>query len=227
MLPQLKFESQKQMKNIYATLLAFMALSAVTHSHANVIFQDDFNAENAGAGALNYSAFSNWKVSGGTVDLNGKGFFDFYPLNGLFVDLDGSTSNPGNISARFAIPSGQYQLRFDLGGSTRGDTNQVVAIVGREQCFSAQNICVWTRIFEELFEKQSPDPLAPVTRTFNTSGAADGILVFENAGGDNSGAILDNVSLERIGPALVSEPPALPLIGTILLGQMLWRRRRL
>lgn len=215
------------MKNIYTTLLTILALSAFAHSHANVIFQDNFNAENGGVGTLNYSTFGNWKVSGGTVDLIGNGFFDFYPGNGLSVDLGGSTNDPGNIAARFAIPSGQYELRFDLGGSTRGDTNQVVAIVGQEQCFPALNICVHTRLFEELFEKQSPDPLAPVTRTFNTSGATNGILIFENAGGDNFGAILDNVSLERIGPALVSEPPVLPLIGTILLGQMLWRRRRL
>ena len=43
------------------------------------ILEDDFNSENQGAGMLNYSDFANWDTAKGTVDLIGRGFWDFFP----------------------------------------------------------------------------------------------------------------------------------------------------
>ena len=73
-----------------------------------------------GTAALNYDAFINWTVTGGTVDLQGNGSFDFMPGNGLYVDLSGSghaSPSLGRMVSRvpFSITSGhQYRLSLKL-----------------------------------------------------------------------------------------------------------------
>ena len=44
---------------------------AAAPAHAAVLFLDSFNTENGGVGTLNYSAFQNFSISNGTVDLIG------------------------------------------------------------------------------------------------------------------------------------------------------------
>ena len=83
-----------------------------------------------GEGALNYNrhhSFINWDVTGGDVDLIGNGFFDFLPGNGLYVDLAGSNSTPGNIingrmvsNSPFTLTAGHsYRLSVMLAGNQR------------------------------------------------------------------------------------------------------------
>ena len=87
---------------------------------------DNFNTENGGVGALNYTGFANWDVNGGgTVDLIGNSSFDFYPGNGLYVDLDGSSSNAGVLTTKSLFAPGNYALSFKLGGSQRGTPESV------------------------------------------------------------------------------------------------------
>lgn len=72
------------------------AVSFATAAQADIVYQDDFNSENGGTGALNFSSFTLWNVTDGGVDLVGNGFYDGYPGNGLYVDLTGSYgSDPG------------------------------------------------------------------------------------------------------------------------------------
>lgn len=152
------------------------------------LFEDDFDAENAGVGVLNYTGFANWGVTDGTVDLIGNGFFDFYPGNGLYVDLDGSTDDAGILTTTmtFALPEGSYELSFDLGGSQRGDSNDVTVTLGG--------------LYTDTFTLASADPLSTVSVPVAVpAGGALVTLSFENAGGDNVGAIVDNVSLASIG----------------------------
>ncbi|SFE72583.1 hypothetical protein [Nitrosomonas sp. Nm166] len=84
------------------------------------IFSDDFNKD---ALALNQTVFKGgWTVSGGAVDLIGKGdpFFDFPLLsgNGRYVDLDGSMNQAGSFQKELSLTGGQeYKLTFDLAGS--------------------------------------------------------------------------------------------------------------
>jgi len=69
-------------------------------SHASVLYFDDFNAEHGGAGTLNFTGFSKgWAVTKGSVDLIGNGFYDFFPGNGLFIDLDGTTGHAGTLTS--------------------------------------------------------------------------------------------------------------------------------
>jgi hypothetical protein len=170
------------MRNLLVCAVAGGVLASSAFADT-VIFQDNFNAEHGGTGILNYNAFANWTVSDGTVDLIGNGFFDFFPGNGLYVDLDGSTGNAGTMTttSSLGLSAGMtYILQFDLGGSMRGDVNTAEVNV------SVSN-------FNESFTFNSDMPLTHITRTFVANG--DGFLSFAGSGGDNIGLILDNVQV--------------------------------
>jgi hypothetical protein len=182
---------------VAATALLCLGASA----NAGIIFSDNFDGENGGTGALNYSGFANWTVSDGTVDLIGNGLFDFLPGNGLYIDLDGSTSNAGTITATFALAPGDYVLSFDLAGNQRNNAAESVAVL------------VETAIFSETFSLSKSDPFTTFTRLFSVDSAMTVSLSFGGAGGDNIGMLLDNVSV-----ASVPEPATLALLGLCLLG---------
>lgn len=169
-------------------------------------FSDNFDGENGGVALLNFGGFANWTVSDGTVDLIGNGGFDLLPGNGLYVDLDGSTFNSGVLrSVGILLNPGTYELRFDLAGSQRGDVNTVnVALEGT----------AWT----DSYTLNSSAPfLTYASGVFAVAVPTTVNIRFENLGGDQSGALLDNV---RIVPA----PGALALAGAA--GLMAGRRRR-
>lgn len=78
----------------------------------------------ANKGQLNYTAFANWNVVGGFVDLQGNCFFDYLPGNGLYVDLISGAQPSGADNGRlviktpFAIKSGHsYRISVDLAGN--------------------------------------------------------------------------------------------------------------
>jgi hypothetical protein len=173
-----------RMRNPLAALLAILFVLVGTQMvFADTIFQDDFNPENSGNGALNYNNFTNWTVSGGTVDLIGNGYYDFYPDNGLYVDLDGSTGQAGVLATRMIFAPGTYQLSFDLGNSPYGASNDV-------------NIRLGLGDFATTITRQVGDPLQLFT--YNVTITTAGSLTFYNLGGDNIGAILDNVKVSSV-----------------------------
>jgi hypothetical protein len=194
--------------NRFAAAVLAITVTSVT-AHATTLFSDNFNSEHGGVGALNYNGFANWTVSGGTVDLIGNGFFDFYPGNGLYVDLDGSTRQAGTMtSSSLTLGPGSYVLSFDLGGSQRGDVNTVhVSILGTA--------------VSQTYTENSSDPLALHTISFTLLAPVAANLVFHNDGADNIGAILDDVTLSRVpdGGTTIS------LLGCALLGLAALRRK--
>ncbi len=188
-----------------ATGAALLTVGVAQPSQAAVVFSDNFDTENSGNGALNFNGFTKWTVEGGTVDLIPVGSrFDFYPGNGLYVDLDGSTNKPGVLTTKASFGPGSYILSFLLGGSTLGTTEEVTVSFGT---------------FSEVFSVPSTNPLTLITRAINLGGS-DNKLSFANAQGSpsNIGAILDDVTITA-----VPTPALLP--GLIGLGVAALRRK--
>jgi hypothetical protein len=178
------------MKILSACALA--ATIAVTSAsvQGQVLLSDSFNSENGGFGALNYDDFANWTVAnsasqGGTVDLIGNGFFDFYPGNGLYIDLLGSGNGvPGLLKSKKTfsfVPNVDYTLSFDLAGSARGIDNHVDVGLGS--------------LFSQTYFLPSSQGYTLDTYSFTVSADTTANLTFQNVEPGDEGAILDNVSL--------------------------------
>ena len=200
----------KQVVSFFAA--ALLSLGA----NAGVIFIDDFNTEAgaAGASSLNYTGFSNWTVSGGTVDVvantNGWGI-TCAGGNGKCVDLDGSTGNAGILtSSLLSLGAGTYSLSFDISGNQRrGAADSFTLALGG--------------YLNESFNLSAAAPWQTVTRTFTVLGDTANNIIFNHAGGDNIGIMLDNVSLSKVD---VPEPGTIALLGLGLIGLGFARRRQ-
>ena len=134
----------------------------------------------------------------GSVDLIGNGFADFFPGNGLYLDLDGSTFNAGTLvsKAAFMFDSNQMvELSFDLLGE-----NSVVGVGNNTVIVSLGSL------FEETF---SVADTGTITRNFTVAELTTANLVFNHAGGDQGGLILDSVMLSVEQPESVPEPSSL------------------
>lgn len=178
-----------------------------------ILFQDNFNAENGGYAALNYSGFNNWNVTDGSVDLIGNDSWDFHPGNGLYVDLDGSTSNAGVLTTKASFTylfNKWYRLDFDLGRSQpyNGDNEVTVIVSFVNTSYTIYDIEPLTSYSIKFFDDGTSGP------------AIVGAISFSNAGGDNIGAVLDNVTLTQ-----VPEPTTLLLLGLGLIGLAGMRRK--
>jgi hypothetical protein len=162
-------------------LSAALLLLAATSSRADLL--DNFNSENGGVGQLDYSAFANFHIAntgaGGTVDLIGNGFFDFYPGNGLYIDLDGSGNGvPGLLTTNQTFAPGTYTLSFDLAGSARGEDEHVAVNFGP---------------YSQTYFLPSDQGYTLFTQTVTLTAPAQ--LSFQNSESGDVGAILDNVSV--------------------------------
>jgi hypothetical protein len=184
-------------------------LAGACSANAQIVFSDTFDADTQG---LNKASFlGGWSVSDGTVDVVGTGFFDLYPGNGNYVDLDGSTGNAGVFSKALDLTAGvTYTASFFLGGSRRGDSNLVDVDFGSSLA---------------SFTLASSDPLAERSIAFTPGSSGSYSLSFANAGGDNLGAILDNVV---VSTAVIPEPEtyALMLAGLGAVAFVSRRRRK-
>jgi len=197
-------------KSLYFTTI-FLFIFGLAMTSPAALLSDNFNTENGGVGVLNYAGFSNWNVSNGTVDLIGNGFFDFFPANVLYVDLDGSTGDAGILTTKnsYTFNNGtNYQLSFDLAGSQRGSTETV-------------NITLGSLIIDSK-TLSSSDPFTTFTYFFTGDGSS-AALSFSNVGGDDLGALLDNVNLDVVQG--VPEPATLLLVGGGLISLVGLRRK--
>lgn len=197
---------------LFSAVLGVLLAADPRTASADLIFSDNFNSENGGNGVLNYTAFANWTVSDGTVDLIGNGYFDFQPGYGLYVDMDGSTGNAGKLlsSPVFNLNPGKYELRFDLAGNHRNNANEMVSVQVALGSLASQT---YTLARDDDFQ-QFVLPFSVIT-----AGAIP--ITFEGTGGDNIGMLLDNVQLVAV-PA-----PGVALLMGLGIGLVGWFKRRL
>ncbi len=184
--------------------LAILA-AAVSTANASTVFSDDFDSNALGLNATP----TGWSVNDGSVDIIGDPiFYDFLPGNGKYIDLDGSTGDAGVLSKTLSLTGGKtYVASFDLAGNQRGGDDTGTVTFGTS---------TWTYTglaSASPFTLYSLSFLAPITGNYNLS--------FANAGGDNVGALLDNVKVTA-----TPIPAAIWLFGSALAGLVGVSRRK-
>ena len=191
-------------------VLAAVLLSAAGAANAVTItiFSDNFDADVNGLNTVSF--VGGWSVANGTVDTIGSPppFFDLIPGNGHYIDLDGTTRDAGEFSKALLLTGGvTYTASFDLAGSHRGDRNIVDVAFG-------------TTV--NTYTLASADPLGTASLVFTPGATGLYSLSFANRGGDNVGALLDNVSVTTVVP----EPSTYALMLAGLAGMGAVARRR-
>lgn len=200
------------MKHLFASAALVAGIALASSASAGVVLSDNFNSDTQGLNWSGDSVFNSVSAgSNASTDLIGTGFFDLYPGNGNYVDLDGSSGNgntptAGKLESILTFGAGTYTLSFDLGGNARGAANQTTVVSLGGTTIASLDLA-------------SSDALTNHTFTFTTAG---GTLTFADLGpSDQQGNILDNVSLSA-----VPEPAtwAMMLLGFFGLGAMLRSR---
>ena len=153
-----------------------------------VVFRDDFNAENGMVSRANYDHFAQWEVVSGSVDLTGTYPFEMLgPGHGMYVDLDGATEHGGTLRTRreLALTPGDYLLSFSLAGCQRVSVPNTV------------HVSLGT-VYSESFTLPTYTPLRRYVRRIHVSRPVAAHIQFVQDGGDNFGALLDDVELLRV-----------------------------
>lgn len=189
----------RHLRSLVASAAVLLALGAGS-AEAAVIFSDNFNSEPVGVPA---TSLMNFNIVSGSVDVIGAGSgFDFYPGNGRYLDLDGTTgasNDPASqIASKTLFGPGTYTISFDLGGSQRNDgINSTLVSLGN----SSQTYSLLSTAGLSMFTLTATVTGAPAALTFTELGASD-----------NIGNILDNVRVSS-----VPLPASAPMFGAALL----------
>ena len=172
------------------TLLTLFGLLCALHGSAGaqtVVFEDNFDDEPLGE---TITSLTNWTVTAGNVDVIGSGFYDFYPGNEHYLDMDGTRENATIQSTAISLVPGTYQLSFRIGNNPLSPGgNGVDVSLGTlfSQSFSAQSAL-------------TPTTVEIVVRTSTTAN-----LVFQETGPvDSGGSVLDAVVLTFNRPLVVA-----------------------
>ncbi len=207
-------------KAFYAATLA-ATLAASASNAATVVFEEDFSDDLAtitpsgpnGSSRLNFDGFDQFSVSDGTVDIIQSGTFSINcATGGACVDLDGSTGNSGlfsSISLTF-LAGADYTLSASLSGNQRnnGTETGTYGITG---------------IFSAAFSVTG-DAFTTLSNSFSVGADTVGSIFFQNDGGDNVGAVLDQVSLSVDMAPVPLPASALLMVGAV--GGLAGLRRR-
>ncbi|NOX59975.1 MAG: PEP-CTERM sorting domain-containing protein [Planctomycetes bacterium] len=210
-----------------STVLAWVLVSGVlsTGAEGSVVFVDNFDGENGGTPTTNFNGYSNWTTTVGSTDLIGSGFFDVYPGNGLYVDLDGTTSEAGTLESTANIPltTGQYLFEFDL-----GDTNFLPGSPGTPNGMTVTLFDSGGGVLASAnFDSSDTAANMMLTQSIPFDSVSDTGLTIQflhdpapGGPGDTFGLIIDNVQV-----TLIPEPGTIALFCLAIPG-MLGRRAR-
>ena len=90
----------------------------------DLIFSDNFDSTPLGIGQT--SLPGGWTVVGGTVDVIGAPGLDPRPGHGHYIDMQGSSGEPGRLSIEVPVEtSGRYLVEFDWSGNARGNAGAI------------------------------------------------------------------------------------------------------
>jgi len=192
--------------------LLLLALLAVAPAAAPAVpvFEDDFDAEPgsgdgaSGGSGVGYTGFASWTVSDGTVDLVADGDFSIAcpSAGGKCVDLDGNSNDAGVLTGTsLLLDPGTYTLSYTLAGVSTSFTT------GAAQADNLVDVSLGG-LYSDQHTVQWGDAAQEFGATFDVLSQTSVSLVFANQGGDNFGAMLDDVSLE-----LIPEPGTAALLG--------------
>ncbi len=175
---------------------------------AVTVFSDNFDADIQG---LNTTSFAQgWSVANGTVDTIGTGFYELLPGHGNYIDLDGSTGQAGVFSNSVNLVGGvTYTMSYAISGNMRGAGNDTVDVA-----FGSAGA---THVIGQY------DALGTNTLSFTPTVSGSYGFSFYNHGGDNQGAILDQVTISAVPEP---ETYAMLLAGLAAVGFAARRRRK-
>jgi hypothetical protein len=224
------------------SLIALALASAAFGSQAATIFADNFDSypvavPTGGLGSPfaptgNFGTWTTYQQvtsssfltpSGSSVDLIGQptvgaAAFDYYPGNGMYVDLDGtgntgSGSGIGTIITLTSAPS--YNLSFSVGNnSATAPENYTVYLAPITSLSSATALTSGVSTFTGSF--------STVSQNFTAAPGTYVLAFMTNVTGDNGGTTIDNVLVTA-----VPEPGewAMMLGGLGMIGAIARRRR--
>jgi hypothetical protein len=163
---------------------------------AMALLDENFDGENGGSSAAQYINFANW-IPNDFTDLIGTGSNqNFYPGNGLYVDLAGSNSGPATLTSRTEYSAGLYTLKFEIAGPHRDSVGHNVSSGGE-----TDTVRVTFGDYSEDFYLDTGATLS-VTRQVTLDAAAS--LSIGSLGGPvnpNIGAILFGASVSKVDAA--------------------------
>ena len=192
--------------------VGLISLFAV-QAHAQVVFLDTFSAD---AQVLGATSLTNWSInSGANVDVIGTGFFDLYPGNNNYIDLNGTNATAATtLTTRNTISlagGSRYGFSFDLGKNQSASQTLRIRVTDGVTTFVDQTIS--DSLSYPAFVNQGFQ--------FNTSSSSAVNIIFDQSGPSNAGYVIDNVRL-----SVIPEPTTLALVGSMGLPLLMLARRR-
>ena len=209
-------EAADRIPSVFASIYRQIIVGGI-HYFVNILGQKppvlaniDFNGNDGtvieGHGALGYTNFINWNVvDNGSVDLIGRGFYDFVPGNGLYIDTAGSGNAGGSMSwygrmeskTEFTFVSGhQYKLSWKSAGNGGALNDRI------DRAHDILNYRVGTLVDDTIDITDPYQPFLDYSVTFDGDDSTGKVsfrkIALETDPGQAYGSLLDAIVLEDL-----------------------------